>query len=187
LFDDLLHASKCARALLCTGGLFAHAKRCLFGCLCGGALFLSAASAQQVAGWVEQVRVDPPGIEAEAKLDTGARHSSIHAEDIQALDVDGIPHVSFVLESEPGERIEVVRPLVRQAKIKQHTSGPETRPVVLLSVCLGGVRKQVEVNLVDRGRLNYPLLIGRSFLAGDFLIDPATKHRLSPRCGNSMD
>ena len=66
----------------------------------------------------------------------------------------------------------------------RHTGNSQMRPVILLRICLGGVRKEAEVNLVDRSRFKYPLLIGRSFLAGDFLIDSDQTYLLKPLCGS---
>ena len=38
------------------------------------------------------------------------------------------------------------------------------RPVVDLEMCLGNVKRTVEVNLTDRSNFNYPLLIGAKAL-----------------------
>jgi hypothetical protein len=45
------------------------------------------------------------------------------------------------------------------------------RPRVTLELELGGVAKRVRVSLRDRSRMDYKLLVGRDFLAGDFLVD----------------
>jgi hypothetical protein len=44
------------------------------------------------------------------------------------------------------------------------------------------VYKDIEVNVVDRTGLNYPMLIGRNFLSGDFLIDTGATYTKNPRC-----
>lgn len=54
--------------------------------------------------------------------------------------------------------------------------------MVALGICLGGYRRIAEVNLVNRARFEYPMLIGRSFLANDFLVDPGATLLLEPRC-----
>ncbi|MEN8720357.1 MAG: RimK/LysX family protein, partial [Oceanococcaceae bacterium] len=41
------------------------------------------------AGWVEKVRLLPGEIPLKAKLDTGAKTSSLHAEDISLFERDG--------------------------------------------------------------------------------------------------
>ena len=54
--------------------------------------------------------------------------------------------------------------------------------MVRLGICIGRVLKYTEVNLVDRSGFDYPLLIGRSFLTDDFLIDPGKTKTLEPNC-----
>jgi hypothetical protein len=51
-----------------------------------------------------------------------------------------------------------------------------------LRICVGGISKEVEVSLVDRSNYEHPLLIGRSFLAGDLIVDPGATFSVSPTC-----
>ena len=90
--------------------------------------------------------------------------------------------VRFKVKNKTGDSIELTEPVVRRVKIKRHFSEAQQRPVVLLTVCLGGISKQVQVNLVDRTGFNYPLLIGRTYLAGDFLVDSAATYLLPRDC-----
>lgn len=124
-----------------------------------------------VAGWTERVRLLPSGIELEAKLDSGAENSSLHVERQRFFRRDGERWVRFTVEGESGRRVAFERKLVRKAAIRRHSGRSDVRPVVSLAICLGSVAKRVEVNLVDRSGFDYPLLIGRSFLAGAYLVD----------------
>ncbi|MNG21953.1 hypothetical protein D3C84_1063850 [compost metagenome] len=62
--------------------------------------------------------------------------------------------------------------LARISKIKNRADEDEDgegaeiskRPVVDLELCLGDVKRTVEVNLTDRSSFNYPLLIGAKAL-----------------------
>ena len=47
----------------------------------------------------------------------------------------------------------------------------EHRYKVRLSLRLDGHRKEVLVTLTDRTDMEYPLLIGRNYLRGDFMVD----------------
>lgn len=136
----------------------------------------------QIAGWVEQARLQPAGIELKAKLDTGAEHSSVNALSIVTRRRDGREYAHFTVRNKPGESVDLVLPVVRHATIKRHFGKAQTRPVVRLSICIGNVTKQAEVNLVDRAGFNYPLLVGRSYLEGVFLIDSGAKFTLNLRC-----
>jgi hypothetical protein len=68
------------------------------------------------------------------------------------------------------------------ATIKQHDAESVTRPVIRLGICLGTVYKEVEVNLEDRSKFNYQLLIGRSYLKNSFLVDASATFTLKPNC-----
>jgi len=72
--------------------------------------------------------------------------------------------------------------LVRTAWIKQHGAPSYPRPVVRLTICVGGISKEVEVSLVDRSNYQHPLLIGRNFLVGDLIVDPGATFSVSPTC-----
>ncbi len=138
--------------------------------------------ADVTAGWIEYGRLIPSGIELKAKLDTGAKHSSINARALTFFQSGGREHVRFKVVNKSGDSVELALPVVRHARIKRHFGNTQDRPVVQLNICIGDVLKTAEVNLVDRTGFNYPLLIGRSFLAGDFVIDSSTKYRLTPDC-----
>lgn len=124
----------------------------------------------------------PSGIELKAKLDSGAKTSSINAKEMEFFILEGKEHVRFKVKNKAGETSELTEPVIRQVSIKRHFGKSQKRPVVMLTICLGGIRKEIEVNLVDRAGFNYPLLIGRSALAGDFLIDPGAIRQLQPDC-----
>jgi hypothetical protein len=145
---------------------------------------LASAAAIELSGWVERVRLEPYGLTLRAKIDTGAQHSSLNAADIEFLVKEGEDYARFRVVNGKGDQAVLEEPLVRQAKIKQHGGESEQRAVILLSICLGKVRKRVEVNLIDRSGFNYQMLIGRSFLKDDFLVDAAKTFRLKPQCKN---
>ncbi|MFH1603117.1 MAG: RimK/LysX family protein, partial [Pseudomonadota bacterium] len=111
--------------------------------------------ARPVAGWVEKVLVGTPGVEFEAKLDTGADTSSIDAVDIVSETRSGQAWVNFTVVRADGERVKQSGPLVRYVRIKRVDGTTNRRPVVLLEICLGSVSRSVEVSLADRKRFNY--------------------------------
>ncbi len=131
---------------------------------------------KMIGGWVEKVVMLPSGVRVSAKLDTGARTSSIHAEEIERFEKAGERWVRFtlVLEDENDEvhRIPMETPIHRRVRIKQHDEAPEARPVVELELCMAGQLRRVQFSLVDRSAFLYPVLLGRRFLAGSFVVDP---------------
>ncbi len=131
----------------------------------------------EVAGWIERVRLTRSGLELEAKLDSGAEHSSLDVEGQKYFRRGGDRWVRFTVEGASGRRVAFERKLVRRAVIKRHSGRSDVRPVVEIKICLGSAVKKVEVNLVDRSNFVYPMLLGRSFLGGAFLIDTSREAR----------
>lgn len=144
----------------------------------------SVASELTRAGWVEKAVLYPQKIVIHAKLDTGAKTSSIDARNPEFVTRDGESWVRLSITNRNIESVIIEAPVVRAAKIKRHFGERQLRPVILLDLCVGNVRKQEEVNLVDRAGMNYQLLIGRNFLADAFLIDSGATYRLSPACSD---
>ena len=134
------------------------------------------------AGWIEKVRIFPGKLVMKAKLDTGARTSSIHAEEVTRFERDGKPWVRFTVKDEHGKIKELEREIHRIVKIKRHKQKPAERPVVFLGICLGDTYRKTEVNLADRSNYEYDLLIGRVFMDEYFTIDPSSKYLLKSTC-----
>jgi len=136
---------------------------------------------RRVAGFIEKVVVGSPGAAFEAKLDTGADLSSIDATEIKQTSRRGQTWVGFTVVRVDGRQVKLSGRLVRYATIKRAGSTTE-RPVVLLDICLGSVLRTVEVSLADRRGLDYDVLVGRNFMNGYFMVDPARVHVLTPSC-----
>lgn len=123
-------------------------------------------------GWVEWACIMPDAIRMKAKLDSGAKTSSISAHDIVQFERDGERWVRFIVENpETGLSHEMERPLSRRVRIIRHENEPQRRPVVELEVKVGDVHQLVEFSLIDRGNFIYPILIGRNFMRGHILLD----------------
>lgn len=135
-------------------------------------LFLNPLYAlQSNTGWVENVNIGNQNLPMLAKIDSGADNSSIHASNPEQYKKNGQPWVRFALNSESGRQVTIDEPVLKTTRIKMKDKRMQERLVIELDVCLDNVRKRVPVNLVDRSNFKYPVLIGRSFLKSDFLID----------------
>ena len=134
------------------------------------------------AGWIEKAMIYPHEIVLQAKLDTGAKTSSLHAPDPEFIMRDGEEWVRISVTNRKIETVMLEAPVVRDVKIKRHFGDRQIRKVVLLDLCIGNVRKREEVNLVDRTGFNYQLLVGRNFLKNAFLIDSGSTYLLSTDC-----
>jgi hypothetical protein len=146
-----------------------------------------SAGDKQIVGWAEIVSIYPGSVKIKAKLDTGADHSSLNAKKIKFFDVKGESWVRFEFRNFE-ERLETHEArIVRIAKIKRLGHEAVNRPTINLGICIGSTYKEVEVNLTDRSGFNYPMLIGRSFLKGSFLIDPELSFISSAACMNAAE
>ena len=141
----------------------------------------------RVTGWVERVSIFPGNLKIKAKLDTGARHSSLNAKHIEEFELNGAKWVRFDMTNWKGRVERIETRVIRTAKIKQHDRKSAMRPVIRLGICLGTVYKEVEVNLEDRSKFNYQMLIGRSYLKGSFLVDASATFTLEPACQKNID
>ncbi|BCN92252.1 hypothetical protein THMIRHAM_00370 [Thiomicrorhabdus immobilis] len=125
--------------------------------------------AQNIIGWLENITLINQGqqLTIAAKIDSGADYSSIHAVDIEIFQKVNQDWIKFKTIND----FEVEAPLYRYTQIKTKKVGFQDRPVVKLEVCIGDIRRVIEVNLVDREHFSRPMLVGREALSG-FLIDP---------------
>ncbi len=131
-----------------------------------------------VVGEVEKFFLATPGLIFDARIDSGATTSSLHATNIQPFERDGEDWVRFeIAHPEAEEPIVLERPLSRRARIIQANSEEaERRPVVELPFVIGDHRQSAEFTLNDRGHLTYPVLIGRNVLRDVMLIDVGREH-----------
>ena len=140
------------------------------------------AGEKRIFGWLEKVKIYPGNIVLDAKLDTGAKNSSLNASHIQEFTRNGNPWVRFQLQDQKGDIIIHELPVVRMTRIKRHQADSLARYVVRLEICLGSTRRTVEVNLTDRSDFKYPMLIGRSFMRPTVIVDPSAQFTSRPAC-----
>lgn len=154
-------------------------------CLINMAFCLSALASneKQVIGWVEKVQLLPGAITVHAKIDTGADNSSLHVNEITEYIRQGESWVRFSFAPKFGKAVTMKRKVYRYARVKQKAAESQERPVILLGLCLGGLyQPDMEVNLTDRTNFKYNMLIGRSVLAGRFIIDPSVTYTMELSC-----
>lgn len=137
---------------------------------------------KQVMGIIEIVKIYPEGLVIHAKLDTGADSTSLHARSIRMIERDGVPWVAFEVDEGSPRPMQFERPLVRHVVIRRGQGVKQRRPVVEMRVCMGSIERDVHVSLVDRGDFNHPMLIGRNFMVGGVIVDPALELTTAPVC-----
>lgn len=143
-------------------------------------------------GRYEYIALPEIGETLKAKMDTGALTASLSARDIERFTRDGEDWVRFRLATKGADDKVYEHKLARISKIKTRADEDEDgegaeaakRPVVDLELCLGDVKRTVEVNLTDRSSFNYPLLIGAKALREfDAAVNPAKRFTAGkPEC-----
>jgi hypothetical protein len=125
-------------------------------------------------GWREWVVLpDLGGLELEAKLDTGARTSTLHAQQIEGFRRRGRDWVRFL----PASARDVVElPIVDRRDVRSSTGHTQARYVIETDLVVGAAELHVELTLTDRSRMRYSMLVGRTALAGRFVIDSSQVH-----------
>lgn len=122
---------------------------------------------KQVLGWKEWIKIGTKADVMRAKLDSGARTSSLHAENIEEFERDGREWVRFSMK-DPGEddakSILVKAPVQRVARVKNTDGTIERRFVVELGFTVGERQFREEFNLNNRTGMTCPVLIGRNAL-----------------------
>lgn len=134
-----------------------------------------------VIGAVENLLVVKEKLYFPARIDTGAKTSSLGAVGIQPFERDGRRWVRFqVKDTATGDLVEMKRPLERMVKIKRHGELSAERPVVSLLVAIGKIKQKSEFSLVDRTDYEYPALVGRNFLSGKAVVDVSQEYIIHP-------
>lgn len=133
---------------------------------------VQAESHKQIVGATETVYIEEARLSFKARVDTGAKTSSIHAENIKvdsSADPRGKP-ISFYLVTKEGLSSKIETQVSSVVKVRTSEMS-EHRYVVPLHMKWNNSNKTVLVTLNDRSKMDYRLLLGRNWLHGDFIVD----------------
>ncbi|QDE30985.1 MULTISPECIES: RimK/LysX family protein [Shewanella] len=154
--------------------------------LCLLSMSVFASNKTTIVGQVEMMTVAKSGLMFQARMDTGAVNTSLHAVDLKIIGgtskkmKNNIGKViEFTTENEKGEKQRMQAEIVSTSSVK-NSQGTETRYMVKLDVGFVGKQHNVHVNLRDRSHMNYKLLIGRNFLRRGYVVDVSHKKLIGP-------
>lgn len=129
--------------------------------------------------WCTFPELNIPAIKA--RVDSGARTSSIHAYDIKTYTHQGQKWVRFEahpLQKNKRTRIFCEAPLIDRRNVKSSSGESEKRHVISTTLRLGEEEWKVEVTLTNRDSMGYRMLLGREAMNGRVLIDPSASYCL---------
>jgi len=129
-----------------------------------------------IVGATEKIHVKEAALDFLARIDTGARTTSIHATEVVCKDPSpnkkadiGKP-ISFLVTNEQGEQQRIETTITEVTEVR-NAQGVETRYAVPMTLQWQGNTKQINVNLRDRSAMSYKLLIGRDWLSGNCVVN----------------
>ncbi|WP_394268944.1 ATP-dependent zinc protease [Qipengyuania sp.] len=126
-----------------------------------------------VVGWRELVHLPELGLHAvPAKVDTGARTSSLHGTVLEQFRRDGQSFVRFAVDF-PHQHVRQVCEAIHVDKrtITSSNGERQVRYIVKTPLRIGDVEHRAEISLADRSDMRFPMLVGRSYLRRRFLVD----------------
>lgn len=134
-------------------------------------------AAKIIIGWREWVGFPNLGVEqVNAKIDTGAKSSAIHAFDIKQTQIDGEDYLEFCLLAHKDRKVVCCERIFEHRTIRSSNGQSERRYVIQTTMALGDQLRAIELTLTNREAMEHRLLIGRDALQGDFVVDPEASY-----------
>jgi hypothetical protein len=124
-----------------------------------------------VVGWREVVALPELALEGiPAKIDSGARTSSLHAIVLEEFQRDGEGFVRFAVDWD-GIRHECEAIHVDVRGVTSSNGETQLRYVIKTPMRIGDTVFRAEISLADRSDMKFPMLVGRTALRRRFLVD----------------
>ena len=138
---------------------------------------------KMVIGNIELCALPDLGIgDLQVRIDTGAKTSSLHVDNIERIKIGKKPGVKFDIHPEIHnvDRIVTCRALICDVRrIKSSNGKSEQRYVINTPITMGGNTWPIEITLTDRSDMSYLMLLGREAMGNRVLVDPSQTFVLS--------
>ena len=143
--------------------------------------------------WCVFKKLGIPAIKA--RVDSGAKTSSIHATNIEIFTKEGVDWVRFEvdpIQDDPNILVKCEAKLLRSKMVKSSMGASEERLMIRTPLTIGEDTFTVKLTLASRDSMNYRMLLGREALNRRYLINPAenclfgkfTEEDISKKYGN---
>lgn len=138
-------------------------------------------------GWREWVSLPQLGLNRlKAKVDTGARTSSLHAFELRDFVDAGVHRVEFKMHPNQHDTDTVVvcvADIVDERLVRDSGGHQEKRWIIESPLTIGTVTWNIEINLTSRDDMRFRMLLGRTALRGQAVVDPARSYAMGKRRG----
>lgn len=144
-----------------------------------------------VVGSEEWCSFQALGIPAiKARVDSGAKTSSIHAFNIQLFKRDNNPWVSFEIHPLQLNRKTAIRceaPVIDRRNVRSSSGESEKRFVIRALMGVGDHEWDVELTLTNRDSMGYRMLLGREAMQHRMIVDPSLSFILGDKSNAQID
>lgn len=140
---------------------------------------------KKIAGWREWVSLPSLGIsQIKAKMDTGARTSSLHASDLQSVKKNGKLWVKFkVYPFQKNKKIvrQCSAQVIDHRWVKSSNGHREKRYVIHTDIKIGDEQWPIELTLTNRDEMGFRMLLGRTAMKKQLIIDSSRSYCIGKR------
>lgn len=129
--------------------------------------------------WLEIPGLGVPAIDA--KIDTGARTSSLHAEEITVYyparsRVKHVRFQCFPLRDRSDVMMWCESPVADEREVRSSNGETELRYIIKQTLQHGPLKWQAEISLTSRDKMRHRMLLGRTALSPRFVVDTGHIH-----------
>ncbi len=136
----------------------------------------------RIIGWLEDVLLVDTRVHLNAVMHTGVIVSAINARNFEGFVRNGSDWVRFSVRKAGREAVTIERPVVRFYRLQTEGAPDKIRPIIRMKLCVAGYVEDADFILRDKVSEGYSIVLGRSFLARKFLIDPRRKFLANGAC-----
>lgn len=114
-----------------------------------------------------------------ARVDTGAKTSALHVSDLETFRQRGQDWVRYrvaIGSPRPNRYVECESRLVDKRRVKNTSGKFEERCVISTQLLIGATRWDAEITLTCRKKMRYRMLLGRSAMSHQALVDPGRRY-----------
>ncbi len=127
---------------------------------------------KRILGWREWVGLPDLGIAAiRVKVDTGARSSALHVDSFDIITDNDRQWVRFEMDTGAGRNQAMVEILDRR-KVTDSGGHSTERIFIRTGLVIADQTWPIEINLSHRKNMLFPMLLGRTAIAGRYCVDP---------------